>query len=84
MNIYIGYVDLDVAMRFFSLFISKPSKYMSVEYPDGKIEDVIIKPMKKYRIKDNKKIFILVDRTTACASESFISALKACQEIVQL
>lgn len=66
------------AMRFFSMFISAPEIYSNVQYFGNErlVETIIIQPHGKFSINGAKRIIILADDRTSCASEEFILAMK--------
>jgi C-terminal processing protease CtpA/Prc len=68
--------ELMAAMQFFSIFIGKPQIYLRFLNSKQQFDPVVILPDKIYRYAATKPIVLLGDQSTACASETFIKAMK--------
>lgn len=63
-----------IAMSLFSLFIKKPTVYEHCIDYYGNKSSMVVKPNLEYFI--DKPIVLLIDNNTACASETFIDAMR--------
>ena len=67
--------DLFSVMRIASVFVTKPTLMSHMKTPaDGRIESTIISPNPKFQT--NIPLVILGNKSTACASEEFISTMQ--------
>lgn len=64
-------------VELYSMFINKPTTlYKYKPYGDNRYDSLVVRPNPLFHYGTDKKISILVDNGTACASEIFIMAMK--------
>ncbi|WPQ65540.1 S41 family peptidase [Chitinophaga sancti] len=68
--------ELSTAMQLYSAFINKPSLYFNYVDNAQQQKAVSILPQKDYQLSSVMPVVILGDAVTACASETFIKAMK--------
>lgn len=70
----------NIPQLLFSMFIDEPSLYVNEIDPLGNKVSIMVRPNPNFHI--SQSVVILIDNTTACASESFIIAMRNSKKAV--